>query len=114
LLNIGEPIVRHALLALPLALVAGTAAHASSDAAWARFNLDVAQHCAAASGLNHAHISTIVGFDDSLGKVAALVTGIEPQRALHGAQGKRLCIYDKRSKRVWIDEAKGWSAPDLR
>ncbi len=105
--------MRFALFAIPLALV-GTVASASSDLAWARFNLDVAQGCAAASGLNHAHVSEIVGFDDSLGKVATLVTGIYPQRALHGATGKKLCIYDKRTHRAWVDEAKGWSAPDLR
>ncbi len=105
--------MRIAFLALPL-VVAASAAHASSEAAWAQFNLNVAQSCAAASGLNHAHISEIVGFDDSLGKVAALVTGIAPQRALHGAQIKKLCIYDKRTRRVWVDEARGWSAPDLR
>ena len=66
------------------------------------------------SGLKHAHVSEIVAFDDSLNKVVTLVTGIFPQRTLKGATGKMLCVYDKRTKKTWIDEAKGWSAPDLR
>lgn len=105
--------MRFALLALPLALTAAATAEASSDQAWARLNLAVAEKCAASSGLNHAHISRIVMFDDSLGKVAALVTGVSRERGARGL-AKKLCIYDKRSGRTWIDEAQGWSAPDLR
>lgn len=105
--------MRLALLAMPLVL-APVAATASSDAAWAQLSLAVAQKCAAVSGLNHAHVSRLVIFDDTSGKVATLVTGIYPQRALHGATGRKLCLYDKRSRQAWIEEAKGWSAPDLR
>jgi len=100
------------LLLLPLALSAG-AANASSDAAWAKLNLSVAEKCAKASGLNHAHVSRIVYFDDTLGKVATLVTGISAQRSQRGAQARMLCVYDKRTGRTWVDEAKGWTAPDL-
>ncbi|MBB4002145.1 MAG: hypothetical protein V7704_11600 [Aurantimonas endophytica] len=105
--------MRLLLIALPL-LLAATAAHASSDDAWADLNLAVAEKCAAASGLKHAHVSELVLFDDTLNKVATLVTGVFPQKALKGAKGKMLCIYDKQSKKVWVDEATGWSAPDLR
>ncbi|NDV88944.1 hypothetical protein GTW51_19860 [Aurantimonas aggregata] len=100
-------------IALPF-LLATTAAHASSDDAWASLNLAVAEKCAAASGLKHAHVSELVLFDDTLNKVATLVTGVFPQRALKGTKGKMLCIYDKRSQKVWLDEATGWSAPNLR
>lgn len=100
-------------LALPLILTA-MPAQASSDAAWAQFNRAVAQQCAVASGLRQARVSAIIGFDDTLDKVAALVTGIQPQPRLHGATGRMLCIYDKRTHRVWVDEATGWSAPGLR
>lgn len=105
--------MRLAFAALPLALIA-SAAHASGDAAWAKFNLTVAEKCATASGLRHAHVSTIIGFDDSLGKVATLVTGIYPQSRMRGATGKMLCVFDKRTQRVWVDEAAGWSAPNIR
>ncbi|GGE20247.1 hypothetical protein GCM10011390_44370 [Aureimonas endophytica] len=87
---------------------------ASSPAAEAAFTRTVAETCAAASGLKGAHVSKPVLFDDSLNKVVTLVTGVFPQRALKGAEGRMLCVYDKRTRKVWIDEAKGWSAPDLR
>lgn len=105
--------MRLALLALPI-LLAATHANASSDDAWAELNRAVAEKCSAASTLKHAHVSEIVMFDDSLGKVVTLVSGIFPQKALKGAQGKMLCVYDKQTKKVWIDEAKGWKAPDMR
>lgn len=105
--------MRLLVLTLPI-LAAATVAHASSDDAWAELNLKVAETCAAASGLKHAHVSELVLFDDTLGKVATLVSGVFPQKALKGAHGKTLCIFDKASGKVWIDEAKGWSAPDLR
>lgn len=105
--------MRFALLALPLALAAGSAAQASSDQAWARLNLAVAQKCAASSGLRHAHISEIVMFDDSVGKVAALVTGVSPERNARGFE-KKLCLFDKRTGRATIGQADGWNAPDLR
>lgn len=96
---------------------ANSPAFASDNASWAKLNQDVAQRCAAASGLVRAHVSSIVGFDDTLGKVVTLVTGQEALRTRRGTilqSGNRLCIYDKRTKKVWIDEAAGWSAPALR
>ena len=109
-----ERLLMRLISIVAVSLLMGTAAHASSDDAWAAFTLAVAEKCAASSGLKHAHVSELVGFDDSLGKVATLVTGVFPQKALKGAKGKMLCIYDKQTRKVWIDEAKGWSAPDLR
>ncbi|WP_317976286.1 hypothetical protein [Novosphingobium pituita] len=50
------------------AAIATTSANASSENAWAKFQLEVAQRCAVASKLDHAHISEIVNFDESLGK----------------------------------------------
>jgi hypothetical protein len=105
--------MRILVIALPL-LITSSIAHASSDAAQADLTLAVAEKCASASGLKHAHVSELVAFDDTLAKVATLVTGVFPQKTLKGAKGKFLCIYDKRTKEVWTDEAKGWSAPDLR
>lgn len=90
-----------------------TGAYASSDASAAELARSVAQTCADASGFEQAQVSQILGFDDTLGMVAALVTGIHPQAFMNGARGNVLCIYDKRTGRTWLDEAAGWSAPDL-
>lgn len=101
-------------LAITLCLMlAPAAAHASSDEAQAQFSLAVAETCAASSGLDHARVSELILFDDTLNKVATLVTGIYPQPFMKGATGKVLCLYDKKTQKTWIDEATGWSAPDM-
>ena len=105
--------MRPILFAIMMSMPA-VAAQASNGTEWAKLNLRVAESCATASKLDHAHVSETVDFDDSLGKVATVVTGIYRQRSMRGATGKMLCIYDKRTQKVWTQEAKGWSAPTLR
>lgn len=102
--------MRTLLLALPLAMTV-TAAHASSDAAWAELDRKVTAACTKASGLKTPKASRPVQFDDTLGKVAVLVSGVFPQKTMKGAHGTMLCLFDKASGKVWIDEAQGWSAP---
>ncbi|WP_294641809.1 hypothetical protein [uncultured Aureimonas sp.] len=92
-------------LLLALATVTGGAAHASSDDAWAAFDARVAKACREASGFQHARTSAIVGFDDRVGRVAMLVG----DRA--GKMPPKLCLYDKRAQKAYVDEAAGWSAP---
>ncbi|MFP5078360.1 hypothetical protein ACLE20_13710 [Rhizobium sp. YIM 134829] len=101
--------MRALLIALPLLLTATVAAKASSDEAWAELNRTVTARCAKASQLKSPQLSDPVQFDDTLGKVAVLVRGVFPQKAMKGARGSMLCIYDKASGKVWIDEAPGWS-----
>lgn len=84
----------------------GSAARASSDAAWTEFNARVTRACVAASGIRNARPSTIVGFDDRVGVVAMLVS----DRTRGSNQGK-LCLYDKRARRAFVDDAELWSAP---
>jgi hypothetical protein len=106
--------MKRLLFLLPVVAI-GAPVEASTPDAWAKFQLEVAQRCATASRLDHAHISELVGFDDSLGKVAALVTGRgSVRRGAPVTTQKKLCIYDKRARRAWVDDAPGWSAPDLR
>lgn len=101
-------------LALALSLMLATpAVQASSDAAWAELTHAVAETCAASSGLDNARASDVIQFDDTLDKVATLVSGTYPQPHMKGAEGTMLCIYDKPTQKTWIDEAAGWTAPDL-
>ncbi len=93
------------LPAAALVLAAGPAL-ASSDQAWAEFNQRVTRSCLAAAGFKTARASTIVGFDDRVGKVAVLVS----DRA-KGSNRARLCLYDKETQTAFIDEADGWVAP---
>ncbi len=79
---------------------------ASSDGAWREFNLRVTRACVAASGLRNARPSTIVGFDDRAGMVAMLISD-----RTRGSSMSKLCLYDKRAKRAYVDDAEMWSAP---
>jgi hypothetical protein len=100
---------------LAIALFAsGAPVQASSPTAWAALDRKVAEACIKASGLKTAHVSRPVQFDDTLGKVVTLVSGIYPQKHMKGAKGHMLCVFDKASGRTWINEAEGWTAPDLR
>ncbi len=83
-----------------------TPAVASSDGAWREFNLRVTRACMAASGLRNARASTIVGFDDRAGMVAMLVSD-----RTRGSSLSKLCLYDKRARRAYVDDAEMWSAP---
>lgn len=86
-----------------------TAAQASSDKAWAEFDQRVTRSCIAASGIRNARPSTIVGFDDRVGKVAMLVSDRS-----RGSNRAKLCLYDKRSRTAFVDDAEMWSAPPGR
>lgn len=83
-----------------------TQASASSDNAWQAFNIQVTRACVAESGIRNFRASTIVGFDDRAGKVAMLVSD-----RTHGSWLSKLCLYDKRTKRAYVDDAEMWSAP---
>lgn len=90
-------------------LLSAAPAQASSDAAWAEFDQRVTRSCIAASGIKNARPSGIVGFDDRVGKVAMLVSD-----RTRGSNRAKLCLYDKRTKKAYIDDAEGWAAPPQR
>lgn len=101
--------MRKLLLSAPVmfaALVSGTSANASTDRAWAAFNAKVTRACVTASRLRNARPSTIVGFDDRVGKVAMLVSD-----RTRGSAASKLCLYDKRTQKAFVDDAESWSAP---
>lgn len=88
------------------ALAAAASAQASSPGAWAEFNQRVTRSCVAASGYRNARPSPIIGFDDRVGKVAVLVSDKS-----RGSNNAKLCLYDKVSRKAYIDNADGWVAP---
>jgi hypothetical protein len=94
-------------VSIGLSLAASAApAVASSDGAWREFNARVTRACVAESGLRNGRASTIVGFDDRSGMVAMLVSD-----RTRGSSMSKLCLYDKRAKRAYVDDAEMWSAP---
>lgn len=94
--------------AFALAITSGSAV-ASSDRAWTVFNAQVARSCVKASGIRDPRTSTIVGFDDRVGKAAMLVSD-----RTRGSSKAKLCLYDKRAKKAYVDDAEAWSAPPQR
>lgn len=98
-------IVSSALLSL------AAPAFASSPAAWAAHDVTVRNACAKASGLSGAAASAPVRFDDRSGQDVVLVTGRYTQRLLKGRSATMLCLYDRRSKRVAVEDAAAWSRP---
>lgn len=95
------------VLVMVLIAASGTgSAHASSSTAWHQFDASVTKACVAASKIRNYRASTIVGFDDRVGMVAMLISD-----RTRGSSLSRLCLYDKRTKRAYVDEAEMWSAP---
>lgn len=90
-----------------LALAAGSAT-ASTPAAWAELERRVERSCIQASGLLQPRVSSMIVFDDRSGAVALLVTGRLPQRQAKGASTTKLCLYDRGTRRVALEEARGW------
>ncbi|ALN75283.1 MULTISPECIES: hypothetical protein [unclassified Aureimonas] len=93
---------------LTVAAISGPALASSADA-WAEFDARVTKACLAASGIRNARPSTIVGFDDRVGMVAMLVSD-----RTRGSSLSKLCLYDKKAGKAYVDEAETWSAPPQR
>lgn len=103
-------VLKRIAIALPLgAMLLAAPATASSDTAWGEFTVRVTRACVAASGIRNARPSTIVGFDDRVGKVAMLVSDLT-----RGSARSKLCLYDKRARKAYVDDAEMWSAPPQR
>lgn len=104
-------IIKHILIG---AMLMPSAVNASSPGEWAGFNAKVAKTCEIASGLRRARSGEVIGFDDTLGKVVTLVTGMSPQSRQRPRVTTMLCVYDQRSGRTWTTEARGWQSPNQR
>lgn len=102
------PLKTNAIVLASLVAVSMTAtsAQASSPGAWAEFNQRVTRSCLAAAGFRNARPSPVIGFDDRVGKVAMLVSDRS-----RGSNNAKLCLYDKASRKAYIDNADGWVAP---
>jgi hypothetical protein len=103
---------RHAgpILGSLLLLMIPMSASASTDAAWAASTKAGRAACIAAANLARPTVSAPLNFSDQVGRDALLVRGIYKQRFMKGARGTMLCLYDRRTHRAEVAEAKGWTA----
>ena len=98
------------LIIVTLMLLASPAV-ASTPSAAAGMQRASARACRAASDLDAAKIVGRVGFSDDFGVEALLVGGTWRPRHMRGARATMLCLYDRRTRRAEVQEAKGWTAP---
>lgn len=81
---------------------------ASTPAAGLQLQRQAERSCVAASGFNRPRVSNMVVFDDSTGLVAILVSGAYRQPHIKGAAGTNLCLYNRKTRKAVVEEAKGW------
>jgi len=92
-----------------IAAFAAGAAQAATPESYAALEAKVTTACSKASGFDKAQVSpTTVRFSDQAGVDARLVTGIYPQPQMKRAQGLMLCLYDRKSGRVEVQDAESW------
>jgi len=94
---------------LAILLSASQSVFASSPDAWAQLRKQAERSCLAASGFRGPRVSRAIIFNDTVGLVAMLVTGTYTQARLKGATGTSLCLYNRRTRKAEVEEAKGWS-----
>ncbi len=98
-------------LLLLAALCAGTAANAATPESYAALEAKVAAACSKASGFNKPYVGkSTIRFSDDVGYDTRLVGGIYAQPHMKGAQGLMLCLYDRRSGKVEVQDAASWWA----
>ena len=96
----------------PMLLVISASPFMSTAAMWTGGNSLARAACIKAAGLTGATASSLVIFSDEGGaKTAVLINGRYRQSFMHNRPGTMLCLYDRRTKRAEVQEAKGWSAP---
>ena len=91
-------------------LGAANLASASSAAAWAQHDKDVAAACRKASGLRDPQVQpAVVRFDDAIGLDARLVRGTWPQAHMQRQRALMLCLFDRKSRKATAQQADDWA-----
>ena len=98
------PILASLLPTIPMS------ARASTDAAWGASTKAGRAACIASANLARPAVSAPLNFSDQTGRDAFLVRGMYKQRFMKRARGTMLCLYDRRTHRAEVVEAKGWTA----
>jgi hypothetical protein len=94
------------ILVTSFALAAPAAA--STPQAWRQLQREAERSCIEASAFGRPRVSNMIVFDDAAGVVAILVTGTYRQPHMKGASGTNLCLYNRKTRKAAVEEAKGW------
>ncbi len=98
----------HRLMILATAALLAAPASASTPAAWQQLQKQAERGCISASAFARPRLSNMIVFDDTTEVVALLVSGTFRQRHMKGATGTNLCLYNRKTKKAVVEEAKGW------
>jgi Na+-transporting NADH:ubiquinone oxidoreductase subunit NqrB len=87
-----------------LSLFITSPALASSDAAWAALDRASAKACLHATGFLNATVSPPTRFSDGIGYDVRIVSGTYPQKHMKGTRGQMLCLFQRRTGNVEVQE----------
>jgi heat shock protein HslJ len=89
--------------AAAMTLLAAPATAATPDA-WAKLDKASEAACLKAANLGGAIVGPPIRYSDRVGIDARVVTGTWPQLHMKGAKAKMLCLYNRKTKRVEVQE----------
>jgi heat shock protein HslJ len=90
--------------AVTAAMLLVAPATAATPDAWAKLDKASEVACLKAANLGGATIMPPIRYSDRMGVDARVVTGTWPQPQMKGAKAKMLCLYNRKSKRVEVQE----------
>lgn len=77
---------------------------AATPESWAKLDATTQAACIKASGLTSATAGPPIRFSDKLLMDARVIEGIWPQLHMKGAQGRMLCLYNRKTKQTELQE----------
>lgn len=91
-------------LAAIFTLVVAAPSFASTPDKWAKLDMASQAACLKASGLNSPQVGPPTRFSDNILMDARVVEGTWPQPHMKGAKARMLCLYNRKNKRVEVQE----------
>jgi heat shock protein HslJ len=92
------------LLSSSMSLAIATASYAATPDSWAKLDAATQAACIKASGLTNATAGPPIRFSDKLLMDARVIEGVWPQPHMKGARASMLCLYNRKTKQVEVQE----------
>ncbi len=92
------------LLSSSISLAIATASYAATPDSWAKLDAATQAACIKASGLTNATAGPPIRFSDKLLMDARVIEGVWPQPHMTGARASMLCLYNRKTKQVEVQE----------
>lgn len=92
------------LLISAMSLAIATPSYAATPDSWAKLDAATQAACIKASGLTSATAGPPIRFSDKLLMDARVIEGVWPQPHMKGARARMLCLYNRKTKQVEVQE----------